>query len=195
MVVVARRHPEENKVLLRDKLENITKFLENNELSINQTKTKTQDYMVRQKRVRDTSSPTVLVIETVDGQKNLTTTLGLNLHRDLSWRSHLELGPKPLLPTLRRRLGTLQHLGRAISRKGRQTLTNGLILSKIIYMLPVWGGTHSVHIQKIQTVMNRAARYVVGGGTGWSTTRLMEACKWLKAAELVDYHTMVKQMG
>ena len=195
-VVVARRNPEENKTLLKEKLENITIFLESNKLCINKSKTKVQNFMVKQRRAKNIYNETVMTVQSEDGDKDInnqmhTRWLGLNLHQDLSWRSHLELGSKPLLPTLRRRLGALQHLGKSIPRRGRLALATGLLLSKIIYMIPVWGGTHLVHINKVQKILNKAARFVNNGGWRWNSIRLMESCKWMTAKELVTYHSLI----
>ena len=128
--IVASRTQEENITKLRGKLTVMTEFLQSNNLCINQTKTKTQDFMVKQKRVRFNENPTILLIETEDGEKEIkklmhSRLLGLNLHRDLNWRSHLELGPTPLLPTLRRRLGAIRHLGQSVPKRARQILING----------------------------------------------------------------------
>ena len=116
---------------------------------------------------------------------------GLNLQSDLSWRSHLESGEKPLLQTLRKRLGALCHLGKTIPKSGRLVLLNGLILSKIIYMIAIWGGIHQVHIDKVQKLINKTARYVLQGGWKIKTNKLMETCNWLTANKLVVFHSML----
>ena len=109
--------------------------------------------MVKQKCAKITTEPPVLIVEPEMEDKDdqeldsaiHSRFLGINLNHDLSWRSHLELGEKPLLPALRSRLGGLEHLGSIIPQTGRRILGNGLILSKISYMLPVWGGTQCTH--------------------------------------------------
>ena len=59
---------------------------------------------------------------------------------DLTWRGHLELGEKSLLPILRSKIGALKLLSRNIPYKGRLYLANGLIISHLVYLIPVWGG-------------------------------------------------------
>ena len=143
-VAVARKTQLENKILLIDKMERITDFLQSNLLCINQSKTKTQNFMVYQKRARVEDDPVIMTIDTQEGQKIISNSkhgriLGLNLQDDLGWRSQLETGPKPLLPCLRKRVGQLRHIGKQIHKKGRLILANGLIVSKVIYMIQVWG--------------------------------------------------------
>ena len=119
-------------------------FLTSNALSINQKKTQLQEYMVKQKRSRQKQISPQLIVTTIEGNKTIkkqmyTRLLGINLHEDMTWRSHLELGEKLLLQTLRRRLGSLRHLGGVVPEKGRRMLASSLITSKIIYMIQVWG--------------------------------------------------------
>ena len=70
------------------------------------------------------------VVETLEGDEQIidnmmhSILLVINLHQDPSWRLHLELGHKPQLPALRKRLGALRHLGREIPKKVRQQLVN-----------------------------------------------------------------------
>ena len=174
----------------------ITDFLQSNRLCINQAKTKTQNFMVYQKRARVEDDPEIMIIEMQEGQKTVSNTkhgriLGLNLEDDLGWRSQLETGPKPLLPCLRKRVGQLRHIGRQIPKKGRLILANGLIVSKVIYMIQVWGGVQNTHLKKIQKILNSAARYVIMGGRNWRSLKLMTTCNWLTAKELVDFHTLM----
>ena len=69
-IVVARKLQYENKSILKIKLQNVTKFLQSNELCINQTKTKTQNFMVQQKRIRVQDNPNMLSIMTPEGEKD-----------------------------------------------------------------------------------------------------------------------------
>ena len=112
-VIVASKNPEDNKVKLVDKLSKISDFLENNSHCVNREKTKVQNYMVRQKCAKVTCDPVVMTIRSEDDvQKDIINLdhariLGLYLQRDYSWRAHLEVGAKPLIQALRRRLGAL----------------------------------------------------------------------------------------
>ena len=127
-ILVTNKNPETNKTTLKNKLTEVTTFLNNNELIINQDKTTVQNYMVHQKRAKVVCDPTVFTIVAQNEVVNIdnrmhTRLLGLNLMQDLSWRSHLELGEKPLLPVLRRRLGAIIHLGNTIPRKTNKYLS------------------------------------------------------------------------
>ena len=144
-LIVSNKTRQENQKALENKLTQVTEYLTSNSLSINQKKTQLQEFMVKQKQARLTTTSPEIVVRTAEGDKTIknkmnTRLLGLNLHEDLSWRLHLELGDKPLLPTLRKRLGGLRHIGRKVPEQGRKLLASSLIISKITYMIQVWGG-------------------------------------------------------
>ena len=69
---------------------------------------------------------------------------------------------------------------------------DGLVLSKIRYMLPIWGGAAEKHMRMVQTLLNDAAHYVT-----WKTTRrdssvdLMQECGWMTAAEMANYYSLL----
>ena len=44
------------------------------------------------------------------------------------------------------------------------SLANGLLITKICYLLPVWGAAPKTQLEKVQTIMNRVARFVTGWG-------------------------------
>ena len=58
-------------------------------------------------------------------------------------------------------------------------------------MIPIWDGTHQVHLDKVKRLMIKSARYVINGGKGWKTQRLMETCGWMNVRELVLYHSLL----
>ena len=65
--------------------------------------------------------------------------LGGNIKNDLSWEAHLETGRKAILPAIRRQLGALSKLQGVMSRKARLQLANGLVISRLAYIISLWG--------------------------------------------------------
>ena len=82
--------------------------------------------------------------------------------QDIRWNAHLEEGEDALFPAARKKLGILKHLGKYLPTKSRKLLCEGLVLSKIRYLLPIWGGTTIKHLTNGQTLLNDAARFVLG---------------------------------
>ena len=88
-----------------------------------------------------------------------------------------------------KKLGALKHISRHIPRYCRLTLANGLIISKVLYLLPIWWGTYSNQLNKMQSLMNKTSRWVNNLSRKTKTKVLMEKNNWLNIRELVNYHT------
>ena len=122
--------------------------------------------MSRQKRMRIAPDSPHLLVKDKNGQdKDITTDdstrlLGGNIGQNLDWKSHLFTEEKALVPRLRKHLGALKLLSRELPQKSKLLLSNGLIVSKICYLIQVWGSTHKSDIRKVQTILNQTARFV-----------------------------------
>ena len=165
--VTQKKTRTENQENLDIGLEKISVFLTANGLHINQTKTTVTEHMVKQKRSKINGQPPILRTTGRNGEtKDIVSTkfariLGGNLQDDLSWKCQLETGKKALLPCLRTKIGALRLIARNIPTKGRLCLANGMIISKLVYLLPVWGGIPDSWRRKTQSVLNLAARTVL----------------------------------
>ena len=152
----------------------------------------------RQKRVRIQGISPQLTIVKPDGTlkiilaKEHIRLLGANLNRDATWAHQLELGEKPVLKTLRSTIGALTHISKNMNVKCRLLLANGLFISKLLYLLPMWGGLTYRDSKKIQVLLNKCARMVLGKKRKTRTRELMTSCGWLYYKELVDYHSLVQ---
>ena len=185
-----------NQSKLTDNLKKIKIFLNDHSLSMNESKTTLLELMVRQKRVRINGSPPSILTKDDKNEDKLIVAgeqvrlLGGNLHFNLSWRGMIETGEKAILPTLRKKLGALKHAGKMVPTRSKKILANGFILSRINYLIQVWGGTEAKYIRKLQTMLNATARYVTGACRRTSTRWLMTQCNWLYVSELVILHSL-----
>ena len=91
----------------------------------------------------------------------------------------METGEEPMLSNLRKQLGALKYLAKCAPKKNKLILANGLILSKILYLLPIYGGTHTKYMNKIQVIMNNTIRFVTGAHKRAKTLDLMKSVGWL----------------
>ena len=101
-------------------------------------------------------------------------------------------GEKPLLPALRKQVGVLKFLGKNMLPKSKTILAEGLLLSKLKYLITMWEGTTAGLHKKLQAVINNAARIVTGKGRRTSTRSLMEETGWLTSRELTSYFTLIE---
>ena len=143
--VSQKRSREENQDNISRGLDCISNFLTSNGLHINQKKTTLKEHMVKQKRARMGGIPPFLLTTGTNGEvkrvdvSRYTRILGGNLQDDLSWKYQLETGKKALLPCLRMKIGALKLIAKNIPKKGGLCLVNGIVISKLVYLLPVWG--------------------------------------------------------
>ena len=173
-------------------------FLNDNGLVINLSKTSLTESMLHQKRSRTPGEPPSLVVLEPSGEEKLvrstkyTWILGANLQENLMWQDHMESGIKALLPGARRQLGMLRHQGKSIPMKSRATLARGLVLSRLYYLMPLWGGASRALVNKAQVLVNSAARWATGLGKKTRIATLMKEAGWLSVQEQVKMATLVQ---
>ena len=143
---VSGNQREENQEKITQTLEKLRKHLNDNKLAINMGKTKTTECMVKQMRGRTRGEPPSLMVEKNPGEwkrivnSDSSRILGANVQGNLMWSSHLERGEKALFPQVRRHIGMLRSRGKMIPETSRNNIAKGLLLSKMNYLMPLWGG-------------------------------------------------------
>ena len=75
------------------------------------------------------------------------------MQQNLGWNAQLVTGVKALLPDLSKILGILKHMSREIPGKSRLKLANGLIQSRLNYVIALWSGTYPKNLRKVQVTM------------------------------------------
>ena len=93
--------------------------------------------------------------------------LGCNIHQSLKWQTHIQTGDSSLIKQLTSRLNALQKVSTHASFKTRLSAANGVFMSSLAYLLPVWGGCEGFLIRSLQVLQNRAARQVTR--LNWNT--------------------------
>ena len=69
-------------------------------------------------------------------------------------------------------------------------VANGIVMSKMCYLVQLWGGCEDYLLHALQVQLNKAARLVTGLSRFTSTRRLMDKCGWLTVKQLVRYHSI-----
>ena len=70
-------------------------------------------------------------------------------------------------------------------------VANGIILSKILYLIPLWSGCENYLLNSLQIVQNKAARLVTKCGKRTPIKSLLSQCGWLSVAQLSVYHSLL----
>ena len=191
------KNRETNQEKLKYMLDKMKTYLNNNKMTVNPSKTLLWEFMLKQKKCKTKGEPPHLV--TLDRQSNIKIVraspqekcLGITLQENLQWQAFLETGEDPLIPALRKKLGILKYLGKNIPKKSKMLLANSLIIGKLNYMLPIYGGTHNKYLDKLQVILNMTARFITGAHKRTSSRTLMNSINWLNIRELVQYHTLI----
>ena len=118
--------------------------------------------------------------------------LGAWIHQDLKWEEHIQNNEESLLRSLNKRLGALKLVCRIASFKTRKDIANGIFLSKLSYLIALWGGCTSTLLRSLQILQNKAARTVTKLDWSTNTSVLLNQCGWLSVHQLVVYHSVLQ---
>ena len=187
---ISSRLRQTNQRKLEEKILKIKEYLNVNDLIINMDKTKITECMIKQKRGRMTGTPPQLIVENAAGGMEIVKDskfcriLGATLQSNVTWTGHLETAEKALLPEIRRNLGLLKSLGKSLPPSCRNTMARGMIISKLTYLVSVWGGTTANNIRKAQTLLNKTARWAANMPRKTKISTLLETLDWLTIREM-----------
>ena len=88
-------------------------------------------------------------------------------------------------------MNALKKISRVADFKTRKMLADGLFMSKLVYLIPLWGGCEKFLIQALQIIQNKAARSVTKLGIFTPIQILLKQCGWLSVHQLVFFHTVI----
>ena len=86
--------------------------------------------------------------------------LGVNICEDLKWREHLLGNEQSAVRQLTSRINGLLKVCCRATPTTRLNVANGIFMSKLCYLVELWGGCESYLIKSLQVLQNRAARAV-----------------------------------
>ena len=96
-----------------------------------------------------------------------------------------------LLSSLNSRIGALKSLGKVASFKTRKLTADGIFMSKLTYLIELWGGCAEYLLDSLQKTQNRAARAVTRLDWFTPSRELLNQCGWLSVRQLVVYHSVM----
>ena len=168
----------------------VAEFMLNNRLKLNDEKTHLMVMTTSQYRRKNSNlsveirTPTEVILPTKTEKL-----LGALVNQDLKWAEHILLGEDALVKGLAKRLGDLKQVCKVASFKNRKMVAEGLIMSKLSYLIPVWAGCESYLLHALQVIQNKAARFVTRSDL--STVGHLGQCGWLSVKQLAMYQTCV----
>ena len=98
-----------------------------------------------------------------------------------------------LMKQLTSRINGLKRVCGSASFRTKLMVANGIVMSKMMYLIVVWGGAQQYLLSALQVQQMTAARAVCGFGCwGWSKKRLLDKVGWLSVRQLIFYHTALQ---
>ena len=166
-------------------------FLTANKLKVNDEKTHLLVMSTRQKRQhKNTSNMTINTPTAIITPSIVERLLGAQVHQDMRWREHLMDNKDFLLKSLNQRIGAIKKISKVSSFKTRKMIVNGIFMSKLIYLMPVWMGCEEFWVSALQVCQNTAARLVTRLDKYTSTNVLIRKCGWMPVRQLLIYHSL-----
>ena len=118
------------------------------------------------------------------------TLLGCQINDDLKWKEHILSSDMSTIKQLTSRVNGLCMVSSRADFTTKLMVANGIVMSRICYLIQLWGGCEGYLLHSLQVLMNRAARAVTGLPGFTSTRHLMVSCGLLSVKQLVVYHTV-----
>ena len=182
---------------LSDKFKVMSDFLVSNKLKLNDDKTHlmvmttSQARAIRKGSSKDSSLVVIRTPSEIIEPSECEKLLGCWLHQDMKFEENILKNQESLLRSLNTRIGALKVVGRVASFRTRKMIANGIFMSKLIYLIALWGGCAKHLLVSLQRAQNRAARVVTK--LDWNTPvgELLKQCGWLSVQQLVVYHSVV----
>ena len=116
--------------------------------------------------------------------------LGCLINEDLKWKENILGNKQSIIKQVTSRINGLSLVSSRADFRTRLMVANGIVVSKMCYLIQLWGGCEGYLIHSLQILLNRAARAVTGLSCFTSTKRLMTMCSWLSVKQLVVYQTV-----
>ena len=175
---------------LSDQYEKISEYMAGNKLVINGDKTHlvvmgTKHTAAHRDEVKLEAGPHTILPSTTEKL------LGGRISQDLKWNQHILEGDQSLVKQITSRINGLCMLSTRSSFQTRLMVANGIVISKLCYLIQLWGGCDDYLLKPLQVLQNRAARAVTGWGWFTSKRKLLKKCNWLSIKQLIFYQSVI----
>ena len=113
------------------------------------------------------------------------------VRQDIKFVENIQKNQESLLRSLNQRIGALKIVCNVFDCKTGKMITDGIMMSKLTYLIVLWGGCAKYLLDSLQTAQNRAARVVTKLNWETSAVELLKQCGWLSVHQMVVYHSVM----
>ena len=118
--------------------------------------------------------------------------LGCWVQDDLKWTYHLRDSQDNVFKSLNQRISAIKIISKFSDFKTRKMLANGLFMSKVIYLITIWGSCTKDLMDSIQVIQNRVARVITRNDWMTSSEENLRQIGWLSIYQLSVYFTIIQ---
>ena len=94
---------------------------------------------------------------------------------------------------LTNRINGLKKISANATFNTRLMVVNGTVLSRLVYLITLWGGAQQYLLKSHQVQQLTAGRTVCGfHSRSWSKKKLIDRVGWLSVRQLIQYHTVLR---
>ena len=117
--------------------------------------------------------------------------LGAYIQSNMKWLDHVRNNRSSVLQSLNKRQGALKKIASVASFKTRLTIANGIFMSKLVFMIPLWAGCSDYLVKALQICQNDAARTVTKHGRYVPVQKILKECGWRSVKQEMVYHSVL----
>ena len=117
--------------------------------------------------------------------------LGANVSNSLTWNTHIRDGKGSLISSLTSRINALHKVCQYSNFMTRKMIANGIVMSYLTYLIPLYGGCQQYLLTSLQVLHNRAARHVTKSNWGTSSSAMLLQVGWLNVRQMIVFHSLV----
>ena len=148
-------------VKMSSKFQKMSQYLKYNRLCINTEKTHIMVMCTEQRRRHiDTTAVNLNTGSEVIFPTPVEFLLGVQVDQNLGFGPNLFNGKSSVISSLNIRIGALRRISKIASFKTRLSVCSSLVISKILYVLPLYGGAPEYMMIALQQKMTAALRIV-----------------------------------
>ena len=111
------------------------------------------------------------------------------VHQYHSWSS--AHGKSSLLSCLNSRINGLANVCQYSSFRNRKMVANGLFMSYLTYLIPLYGGCPEYLLSALQILQNRAARLATKSSWYTASAQMLQHLGWLSVRQMIVFHSLV----
>lgn len=164
----------ELELALTPELNNLSRWLKANKLSLNVAKTELMIIGSRQRLSAQCNDFEMRIDDQIIKRVDKTKSLGLTIDAQLSWGSHIE----EICKKVSSAIGALKRVRPFISKETAIQIYNALIMPHFDYCSPVWDCLSGYLSDKLQKLQNRAARIITKLPFNTSLNHLLSTLDW-----------------